>query len=385
MAGEKTYESHPVDQERETNMPINLNYHRSILRLAVLALAILLGMGTYVAMAQKKPDESIIVDPYNTKRKAQPTPSRAEVKYYTITLTEGVFVHVPDGMKFLEDPVGVLRRNLITTLSADVHWKKLAAALHKLAKPQTPPRSTPLLHKVLVDNRVVQLQIPDGWIPVAGDWNGDGTSTGAEFLKSPVATLRAHGIYVAAADANSWQEVADALKALRRAYAGRDTHVQDISITKAQDINTGEVTPRNRIESRQVVGSCNTTQGCKALKSVCETLPKHDFTTNKEGSVGVCADATRNSDTAAWFLRNSNTAGNSNEGRDIVGIDVRPGNNQAQGNRQYSEVVILKRVDVSTPSLNCEGVAMCRKVQSICATLGGTYQRRNDVSGSCRH
>lgn len=55
-------------------MQINLNRHRSILRLAVSALAILLGIGTFGAVAQKRPpDKRIIVDPYNTKaRAAQP-------------------------------------------------------------------------------------------------------------------------------------------------------------------------------------------------------------------------------------------------------------------------------------------------------------------------
>lgn len=135
-----------------------------------------------------------------------------------------------------------------------------------------------------------------------------------------------------------------------------------------------------------VVGSCNTTQGCKALKNVCETLPKHTFATNEEESVGVCADTTRGSNTGAWFLRNTNTAGdNSNEGGNNEVIQKRPGSNPAQGKRQYAPVAILKRIDMSTPSLNCEGVAMCRKVQSTCATLGGTYKPRNDVSGSCRH
>ena len=66
-------------------------------------------------------------------------------------------------------------------------------------------------------------------------------------------------------------------------------------------------------------------------------------------------------------------------------IHKRPGSNQAQGKRQYAPVVILKRIDMSTPSLNCEGAAICTKVQNTCATLGGTYKPRNDVSGSCKH
>ncbi|MFY9618827.1 MAG: hypothetical protein WAM70_10630 [Pyrinomonadaceae bacterium] len=138
--------------------------------------------------------------------------------------------------------------------------------------------------------------------------------------------------------------------------------------------------------TKMVVGSCNTTQGCKALKNVCETLPKHDFATNEAGSVGVCADTSRKSSTGAWFLRNSNSPGDtSNEDKNTVGIDIRPGNNQAQGKRRYAPVVILKRIDKSTPSLNCEGAAICRKVQSTCPTLGGTYKRISDVAGSCGH
>lgn len=138
--------------------------------------------------------------------------------------------------------------------------------------------------------------------------------------------------------------------------------------------------------SRQVVGSCNTTQGCKALKNVCETLPKHIFATNEDASLGVCGDTTRRSSRGAWFLRNSNSAGDtSNEGGNNEVINKRPGTSQAQGKRQYDPIRITKEWDVNTPALNCEGAAICRKVQNTCATLGGTYRRINDVSGSCRH
>ena len=140
------------------------------------------------------------------------------------------------------------------------------------------------------------------------------------------------------------------------------------------------------ISANHVVGSCNTTQGCKALKNICEALPKHDFATNELGSVGVCADTTRNSNTGVWFLRNVGTSGNtSNEGGNNDLIQRRPGSNQAQGKRQYAPVAILKRIDMSTPSLNCEGAAICLRVKNTCATVGGTYKPRNDVSGSCRH
>lgn len=139
-----------------------------------------------------------------------------------------------------------------------------------------------------------------------------------------------------------------------------------------------------RISANNVVGSCNTTQGCKALKNVCETLPKHDFATNETDSVGVCADTTRNSSPPVFFLRNTNAGGDASS-QGVGGIDIRPGNNQAQGKRQYAPVAILKRVDKSTPALNCEGAAICLRVKNTCATLGGTYKPRNDVSGSCRH
>ena len=141
-----------------------------------------------------------------------------------------------------------------------------------------------------------------------------------------------------------------------------------------------------RISANHVVASCNTTQGCKALKSVCETLPKHTFATNEAGNVGVCADTTRTASSGAFFLRNTNTADDTSNGTaNVAGIDFRPGSNQAQGKRHYAPVTILKRIDRSTPALNCEGAALCRKVQNTCATLGGTYKPRNDVSGSCRH
>ena len=137
---------------------------------------------------------------------------------------------------------------------------------------------------------------------------------------------------------------------------------------------------------KHVVGSCNTTQGCKVLKNVCETLPKHTFATNEEESVGVCADTTRNSGTGAWFLRNTNTAGNtSNDGGNNEVTHKRPESSEAQGNRRYAVITILKRVDRSSPALNCEGAAICRKVQSTCATLGGTYKRISDDSGACKH
>lgn len=139
-----------------------------------------------------------------------------------------------------------------------------------------------------------------------------------------------------------------------------------------------------RISANHVVGSCNTTQGCKALKNVCETLPKHDFATNEAGSVGVCADTTRTSSSGAFFLRNTNTADDTSS-QGVGGIDFRPGSNQAQGKRQYAPLTILKRIDRSTPALNCEGAALCQKVQNTCATLGGTYKPRNDVSGTCTH
>ena len=279
---------------------------------------------------------------------AKPTQSRSEVKYYTITLTQArVFVHVPDGMNFLENPLGTLRQNRIAVPSgADVHWAKLTAALHKIAKPQIPPRSTPLLHKALVNNQVVQLQIPNGWIPVAGDWNGDGTITGADFLKDPVATLRSQGIQVAVGDVNSWREVADALKALRRAYAkpsatlnrqnsnqSEQTSALRQSSQARPTVNAGNsaghpernlsgvdyrpgtagLDADNKIDSRQVVGSCNTTRGCVALKNVCEALPKHAFATNKEGSVGVCADTTRRFQHLTWFLKNTNNSENTSD------------------------------------------------------------------------
>lgn len=141
-----------------------------------------------------------------------------------------------------------------------------------------------------------------------------------------------------------------------------------------------------RISANHVVGSCNTTQGCKTLKSVCETLPKHDFATDEKESVGVCADTTRTASRGAFFLKNTNTADDTSNGTaNIAGIDFRPGSNQAQGKRQYAPLTILKRIDRSTPALHCEGAALCQKVQNTCANLGGTYKPRNDVSGSCKH
>lgn len=139
-----------------------------------------------------------------------------------------------------------------------------------------------------------------------------------------------------------------------------------------------------RISANHVVASCNTTKGCKALKNVCDTLPNHDFATDEKESVGVCADTTRRFNTSAFFLRNTNTADDTSS-QGVGGIDFRPGSNQVQGSRQYAPVTILKRIDRSTPALNCEGAALCMKVQSTCATLGGTYKRIGDVGGSCKY
>ena len=133
----------------------------------------------------------------------------------------------------------------------------------------------------------------------------------------------------------------------------------------------------------QVVASCNTTEGCKTLKNVCETLPQHDFATDETRSAGVCADTTRNSSSGAFFLRNANTAGDlSNQGGNNQVTDKRPGNRQAQRTKlpMHSWTVRFDEF-----ALNCEGAAICLKVKNTCATLGGTYKPRDDVSGSCRH
>lgn len=171
--------------------------------------------------------------------------------------------------------------------------------------------------------------------------------------------------------------------------AGSPARSQDL-IAKAQPtppVSAKQTFKGYRFETvftaSQVVASCNTTEGCKTLKNVCETLPKHDFATDETRSAGVCADTTRNSNTGVWFLRNSISAGDlSNQGGNNQVTDKRPGSRQAQRSKLPMHRWTVRFDEFA---LNCEGVPICKKVQNACAILGGIYKPRDDVSGSCRH
>ena len=142
--------------------------------------------------------------------------------YYTITLTNAaVSTHTSDINKFLADPVASLRRQGIAVpQAAERYWKALTSALRRLSNPRIPPSSKDEAPKDIpnLKNEIVRLQIPGGWVSVAGDLNGSGDN----FLADPVGTLRTQGVNVSAADEPAWRQLAAALKELRHEYAGSE-------------------------------------------------------------------------------------------------------------------------------------------------------------------
>lgn len=145
-----------------------------------------------------------------------------------------------------------------------------------------------------------------------------------------------------------------------------------------------------KAETGEIVGTCNTVRGCEALKGACKTLKKHSFKViEADGSTGVCYDQA----TATFFLRNSNTPGpatkdpttGQNEAANKEVTQQQSGTGAGAGKIKFNEFTIKKTSDAATPTLQCEGVVLCRKVKDICATLGGTYKRINDLQGTCRH
>ncbi|MGH9872113.1 MAG: CARDB domain-containing protein [Pyrinomonadaceae bacterium] len=152
-------------------------------------------------------------------------PGQSEVKYYTIKLTNAsVSTLTSDISKFLRDPVGRLRQQGIAVPPAsELHWKALTAALRRLSNPQIPSRSTEGAPKdnPNLKNEIVRLQIPGGWISVAGDLGGGGNS----FLADPVRYLHTQGVNVRSEDEPAWRQLAAALKALRLEYANSRVNV----------------------------------------------------------------------------------------------------------------------------------------------------------------
>jgi len=140
-----------------------------------------------------------------------------------------VLVYTSDRQKFLADPVTALRRQgSPVPLQAETHWRALTVALQRLAnphlaKPAGGNRSRgveTLTYKVDLHNS------PGVVLTILGDWNGNGTTTGARrfdpnrFFADPVATLRALGVKVSAADERDWRQLAVALNELQHVYSG---------------------------------------------------------------------------------------------------------------------------------------------------------------------
>lgn len=142
-----------------------------------------------------------------------------EANYYQIELRNtNVSAHTSDISSFLRDPVGRLRQQGIAVPPAsERHWQALTAALRRLSNRRIPASSTAGGPKdnPNLKNEIVRLQIPGGWISVAGDLDGGGKS----FLADSVGYLRTQGVNVPSADEPAWRQLAAALKALRLEYA----------------------------------------------------------------------------------------------------------------------------------------------------------------------
>jgi hypothetical protein len=124
-------------------------------------------------------------------------------------------------------------------------------------------------------------------------------------------------------------------------------------------------TPPAKKKANKVVGTCNTSKGCKALKETCKSLRDHTFkATEADGSLGVCINE-YDPATRTFFLRNSNSPGS-------------PTNPTASG-----ELAAPTKQEKAV--LYCHGNVFCRKVKNICAALGGTYTPIYDLSGACNY
>jgi hypothetical protein len=256
---------------------------------------------------------------------------------------------------------------------------------------------------------------------------------------SIVTILRAQGVKVQAADESAWRQLADALNALRRVYAKPTANVDprnssrvnvsetqlaksndpsfpktasterankektDTAATQGSDAHPGVGFLRSMDSGKswQVVGTCNTAKGCDALKAACSTLTNHTFKAPEgDERVGECIDQTGVS-TSTFFLRNSNspaapsknpaTTTGMGEGGNNEVTHKRPGSSASAtggaggGKIKFDEFLIKRASDSASPTIQCGGAVMCKKVKTTCATLRGTYTRINDVSGSCRH
>ncbi len=114
-----------------------------------------------------------------------------------------------------------------------------------------------------------------------------------------------------------------------------------------------------------VVGTCNTTRGCLALKDACGSLKGHTLkSSDAAGSLGTCSAQ------PGFFLKNTNSAGS--------------GNPQPP-TRPTPDLGLAAPKKTSEATLYCHGAVFCRKVKNICAALGGKYRTIYDLSGACNY
>jgi hypothetical protein len=310
-----------------------------------------------------------------------------------------ILVNTPDSQKFLSDPINTLKRQGVAVpRAAEAPWRGFTGALRRLAtshriKAKGSRRSSK--NKEILFYSFDKITVLG---TIAGDWNGDGTTTvsarkaSAGFLDDPLATLRAGRVEVPAADERAWRQLAEALKELHGVYSRIGTkrnaegqqapselngrtgvegtqavaprgwdpkkkiEVTGSSETSQEQASAGDPdrpvilgsTPNS--ENSKVVGTCNTTRGCAALKDACKSLQKHSFkATAADKSLGVC------------------TVHDSFSLRSAVGR------------------VLAAPVTTSEATINCFGTLFCGKVKKICAALGGDYRPIYNQSGTCQY
>ncbi len=216
-----------------------------LLKLTLLATLLVVVAGSPVLSRNRTP-EPLPTPPVITAEKARPrAPIREHVSFVYERIiwtydsdqnsTFQFLIAVPNSRQFLADPVKALKQQRIAVpTSAEPHWRALARALGRLSNRQLPPSSRSSLapkNIASLKNEIGRIHMPWGWIPIVGDWNGDGTVSIGNFLSNPVDTLHTRGVKVPAADEATWRQLTEALKALRRSYAkpGASLNQQDSS------------------------------------------------------------------------------------------------------------------------------------------------------------
>jgi hypothetical protein len=144
--------------------------------------------------------------------------------------------------------------------------------------------------------------------------------------------------------------------ALTAAFANSN----NASLAGSQLAAIASPTPPAKDAAGRIVGTCNTTDTCKAMKEACESLKEHKFkATQKDGSLGTCTEY---------------------KPRGTFNFKINP--EPTSGPATDTELVAPKKTEHAT--IYCNGVSMCRKVKNICAVLGGTYTGTSGHSGSCQ-